>query len=282
MLELEKIKNSPFFETFSLKKWEVLVEEWAIDKNIYIIYDWQIVVKKSISSHNGEEKILALLGIWNILWEWSLSSSKPKEVSLIAEKDTILLKIEAKKQFETFLKEDSPLALSILKNIINISNNRLLRSNRQITANHEVNIAINNISSLSLKPVLWLIDTFANIIDCDGLIFLEKKTIIENYVEYKYDSRFPGKLQDTIIDWFSNDVNFLEEKQELNLSKHNLIKELSIGKEVYGFLLITRNIREFNENEEKMLMGIANSFVWIIRQKNLLEEEKNKNYMKNS
>lgn len=178
------------------------------------------------------------------------------------------------------MKQDLELGINTLKSIIHISNIRLLRSNKQVTANHEIHKAINNLTSLDNASVLGLIDIFAKIISCDACIYLEKNPFINDYVEYKYDSRFPGKLQDTPIEILGKDVQYKEIKQSIELSRYCEIADLSIGKENYGYLILTRDAKIFEEHEQRMLTGICNAFVGVIRQKKIQEEEKNKKYMR--
>lgn len=279
-MKLDQLKLSSFFKEVTLKKWEYLFSEWDTDMNLYIIYDGEISIEKNTSSEDQDSKCLALLGIWNIIWESSFHADQPKEVSAIAARDTILLFINAKEGFDKLLQEQPKTGIEILKSIIHISNIRLLRSNKQVTAHYEIHKAINNLESLDTSCVLGLVDTFGQIIKCDSCIYLEKNTFVEDFIEYKYNSRSPWKLQDIPIEVQDTEITISDIENTIPLEKYSEIGKISIWKEIYGYLVVTRNSGFFEEHEKKMLAWVCNAFVGVIRQKKIQEEEKNKNYMR--
>ena len=73
MIYLENIKSSGHFTQVSLSKWDILFKQGDVDENLYIIYDGELSVQRSIEMKKWEFKELWLLGIWNIVWEAALS-----------------------------------------------------------------------------------------------------------------------------------------------------------------------------------------------------------------
>ena len=146
MVDLQKIKSSGYFKTVSLNAGDILFSEWDINENLYIIYDGELIVEKSINTKKWEFKILGRLGIWNIVWESALSNSNPKEVQIKANRTTQLLYIEWKNDFPKFVKKFPTVGYDLFVSIIEISNSRLLRANSEVTANYEVNMAISKIN----------------------------------------------------------------------------------------------------------------------------------------
>jgi len=208
MIYLENIKSSGFFKEISLEKWDILLKEWDIDSNLYIIYDGELCVEKSITSKKWEFKHLWLLWIGNIVWEAALSHNEPKQVQIKANRNTLLLSIDGKDEFPKYVTKFPRDGYNILINIIDITNSRLLKSNRELTANYEVNI--------------------------------------------------------------------------IELSRYIRFANLSLWEESYWFLVVGRERKDFHENEEQLLVNTAWSFVWIIHQKSLIDEAKNKSYIKSA
>lgn len=283
MLDLEIIKSSGYFEEYVLKKWDILFDEWEVDTYLYIVYDGELSVQKSIKTKKWDYKILSLLGIWNIVGEGALSNSNPKEARIMANRDTNLLRIDGKTQFPKFVSHFPKEWYSLLITIIEIANTRLLRANKELTANYEVNIAISKIKDISLSSIYKLLLVFESILWVDQIIYFEKNLVMDNYFKIKYNSKHKGGIQNTIIKFPGGifDEKKLQE-EEVQLSKYTRHIELNLGEENYGFLLIGKDGKDFHENEEKLLQNTAGSFVWIIHQKKILDEQKNLNYMKSS
>jgi hypothetical protein len=112
-----------------------------------------------------------------------------------------------------------------LKYIIYISNNRLLQSNALITANYKVTQEILQIKEVNNKNIFKLIDKLEAIINIDYILYIERNTVLDNYLIIKYDSREKGKMKDDIIEVTDNKLDLLELK--LQDMYHN-IQTLSI------------------------------------------------------
>ena len=282
MLQLENIKSSGYFEELSLEQWSVLFDEGEKDEFLYIVYDGELSVQKSIMTKKGQYKVLWLLWIWNIVWEGSLSNNNPKEVRIIANRKTSLLKIHGKK-FPEFVTHFPKEWYTLLTTIIDIANTRLLRANKELTANYEVNIAISKIKDISLSSILKLLVVFESILGVDQIMYFEKNLVMDNYYKLKYDSKSEQSLQNSIIKFENETFDIAKLKEEnIQISKYIRHTKLSLWDTNYGFLLIGKDAKDFNENEEKLLQNTAGSFVGIIHQKKILDDQKNINYIKSA
>lgn len=283
MIPLEKLKSSAHFKLISLKKWEVLFEQWEKDVNLYIVYDGELSVRKEISLQKWEFKTLWLLGIGNIVWEAALSNDNPKQVQIIANRDTSLLSIEWKTAFPNFVSEFPQDAYTLLTAIIDIANTRLLRANSELTANYEVNVAISKIKDISLSSIYKLLLVFESILWVDQIMYFEKNLVMDEYYKLRYDSKNEKSLRNTIIKFPDEKLDFEKlEDEKIEVSKYKRYIKLSLWKESYWFILIGRDSKDFHENEEKLLRNTAASFVAIIHQKRILDDNKNKNYVKSA
>lgn len=276
MLQFNFLKNSWYFKEFHLEANEVLFDEWEIDNNLYIVVAWEINVEKYTTNDRNETKILATLWKNEIFWEAALNSDKPKQVKMVANRKTLLLSINATQWLQDFSNKYPEEWLNLLKYIIHISNTRLLKSNELITANYKVTQEILKIEDINNKNIFALIDKLESIINIDYILFLEKNSVLENYLVIKYDSREKGKMKDEIIEIADNKLDLLE--LTLNDTYHN-IQSLTIWEDELWYLIYFRERVKFSDNDKKILTSISTWISWLIKEKKLLEEESNKNYM---
>jgi hypothetical protein len=64
------------------------------------------------------------------------------------------------------------------------------------------------------------------------------------------------------------------------LGRNTLLQKISIGWETLWYLVFGNNSQEFNDSDHRVVESIANSLVWILRQKKLLDEERDRKYIK--
>ena len=282
MLHIEFLQSSGFFETISLAKGDVVFDEWEIDNHLYVVISWKVDVLKYTSTEKTEAKKLATLLKMDFFWEaWLSVQDEPKKVKIQASADTQLLKIHAGAWVEKFIKENPEEWLNFLKHIIYVTNKRLNKNNRQIAADYELNKEINNIEKITLKSIFHIIDRIGVIIDCDYILFFEHNMVIDSYYTLKYDTRWGAWFEAISLE--TDDVNSIEIKKEIpdmKLSLFNHIVRLNIWERDLWFLIIGRKNNIFNENEKNMLISMWNSLSGIIKQKEVLEEERNKSYIK--
>ena len=281
MLDLEFLKSSEYFEQIFLKKWEILFSEWERDEYVYIVYDGEISVEKSLQTQAGEFKNLGLLWIWNIIGEWSLDKVQKKEVQIKANRNSTLLRIHGKEDVPKFIESSPKEAYIFLMTIINLANTRLLRANRELSANYEVSQAILWINTINMKSIIALLQSFQSILWVDRIIYFEKNIAVDTYYKLRYDSQANASLTSDIF-VLTEDTLFREEleSQWLTLSRYVIHTPLLLWKKNYGYLVVGKNGKDFHENEEKLLGNTAASFVWVIHQKEILNNERNKTYIK--
>jgi hypothetical protein len=87
-----------------------------------------------------------------------------------------------------------------------------LKSNELITANFKVTQEILQIEKINNRNIFNLIDKLEEIINIDYSLYLEKNTVLENYLVIKYDSREKGKMKDEIIEVTDKKLHLLELK----------------------------------------------------------------------
>jgi len=282
MLNIEFLQSSGFFKTISLKSWDVIFDEWEIDNNLYVVVSWKIDVLKYTSTERNWVKKLATLLKMDFFWEaWLSVQDEPKKVKIQASSDSILLKIDAVEWVEKFIKQNPKQWLNFLKHIIYVTNKRLNKNNRQIAADYELNKEINNIDKITLKPIYHIIDRIGVIIECDYVIFFEHNIVLDNYYSLRYDTRSWSSFDDISLE--IEDIKKLNLKKDISwvdLSLFNDVVRLTIGERELGFLIVGRKNNVFNENEKNMLISMWNSLSGIIKQKEVLEEERNKSYIK--
>lgn len=278
MINIEDYKNIWLFQTRTLKKWEVVFSEWEIDENLYLILSWEIKIEKFTSNEKTEKKELAILKKYDFFWEWSLNNNLPKDVSAECLENTILIFINWKNWIQTLMKKYPNQWLDLLKYIIEISNKRLLNSNKQLTDNYEIIKIITNIKKINDKNIFEIIDQIKKISWFDYIIFLETNAVLDNYETLKYDTRESWKLKDIIIDKESlnNESNL---KEIANLKEKYFMQKLNIWNLNLWYMIFCKK-NDFTYENKKLIISIANNLTWLLKQKQILKEELNKQYMK--
>ena len=275
------LKNS-FFEEVNLKKDEILINEWEKDDNIYFILDWKLKVEKFTTSEKNETKQLAIIEKWAFLWEASFKRDTPKEVTIRSIEESKLLKINAKQWFLNFVKQEPKIWLEILVEIIDTSNKRLLESNKRLTSILKMSEEIASIKNYDNKNIFKLIDSFAKIIDVEYIIYLERNPIMQNYMTIKYDTRLEWKMQDNIVDLWDKKLDIEDLKKDwINISKFNIIKSLKNWNKIIWYLVFWREKNKFSDLDTKNIIPISNMLAWVLKQKEYLEEQKNRDYLDN-
>ncbi len=274
-MDIEFLKKSWFFKEKTLLKEELLFDEEEVDKNFYIIISWKLNVEKYTTLEKKDTKILANLWPWKFLWEASFFNSFPKQVLVKANKDSKLLFIEAK-NLENFLIKFPIEWKNFLLEIIEEINSRVNIWNKYITSIYEINKTINNLKNINYLEIFKILEKIKLIMDTDFIIYLEKNPVIENIFVYKYNSNFPLKIQNKTIDIKDSSL-----KEDLEIEKNtNILQEkISIWDEILWILIIWKKEKKFNENDKRLFLGIITSLAWIIKQKEIFDEIRNKNFM---
>lgn len=278
MLDIKFLKNSSFFEHISVKKWNVIFNIWDFDKYLYILLSWEVSIEKYTTSKQNEMKVLSTLKWWELFGESSITSFLPKKIKVSTLKDSQILRINAK-IWITSLIETNPIKwLELLKYIIAITNKRLLLANEQIVASYEMNKIILEMNKINNESIFLLIEKFKYIIWCDYILYFKSNPYINNYTTLTYDTRnkwllysSPIKLDDTYLDL--NNI-------QLSLSKYNIINKLNIWKRLLWYIIYWKYNQDFTENDKKNIDSTITGLSWIINQKNFLDEERDKSFLK--
>ncbi|MDP2090855.1 MAG: cyclic nucleotide-binding domain-containing protein [Candidatus Gracilibacteria bacterium] len=278
MLDINKLKNSGFFKEVILEKGEVLFREGDFDENIYIVLAGELSVSKYTSQTKDEAKILAYLSTNDVFGEAALNSSNKKEVNIIANRKTILLSINAKQGLNEFGLKYQEDAINLLKYIIYLSNKRLSEANYLITASYKISKEILELQDINNKNIFLLIEKIKEIITVDHIMYYENSPVMENYIILKYDTRIKGKLLNEVKELTNNKLDLLDLKVD-NYEIHS--QKLSIGKNNLGYLVFLKKDYKFNESDKKVLVVAATSISGLIKQKQLLDEQRDKDYMNN-
>ena len=275
MFDIKNILWNKYFKSKSLKTWEILFDEWEIDKNIYVVEKGKVKVEKYFSSEKKEKKLLAVLWKNSIFWEGSIFNNHPKEVVISAIWETKLYFIKSK-DFRNFIKENTEIAVDFLSQIINLSNKRLLEANFLLTSNYKISKMISEEIEFSNKNLFDIIDEFCSIIKAKYIIYVEINQVLENYATVSYDSRIQWKLLDKVVELKSSKID-LENLKEFEVWEKNMILELKNGNKIIWFFIIWEDETvEFSESQKKSINSIWVLLAGFIKQKQYFQNEKNK------
>jgi len=276
MLDINKLRQTWYFKDVNLKKWDTLFNEWDIDNNIYIVLLWELSVEKYTTKSRNETKILWYLTKDEIFGEAALNLDYPKEVSIIAKTKTLLIKISADKLINIFSITHKEDAFSILKYIIYISNKRLSESNALITSTYKITQEIWKLEQINNKSIFHIIEKMKESLNVDDILYYEINPVMKDYITLKYDTRKSWKLLNKITEITNNELDLLEYKGEW----YNLFKEkLSIWNNDIWYLIFLKKWQKFNDSDIKVFNTTSSSIGWLIKQKQFLEEERNKEFM---
>ena len=275
MFDIKNILWNKYFKSKSLKTWEILFDEWEIDKNIYVVEKGKVKVEKYCSSEKKEKKLLAVLWKNSIFWEGSIFNNHPKEVMISAIWETKLYFIKSK-DFRNFVKENTEIAVDFLSQIINLSNKRLLEANFLLTSNYKISKMISEEIEFSNKNLFDIIDEFCSIIKAKYIIYVEINQVLENYATVSYDSRIQWKLLDKVVELKNSKID-LENLKEFEVWEKNMILELKNGNKIIWFFIIWEDEKvEFSESQKKSINSIWVLLAGFIKQKQYFQNEKNK------
>ena len=275
MFDIKNILWNKYFKSKSLKTWEILFDEWEIDKNIYVVEKGKVKVEKYFSSEKKEKKLLAVLWKNSIFWEGSIFNNHPKEVVISAIWETKLYFIKSK-DFRNFIKENTEIAVDFLSQIINLSNKRLLEANFLLTSNYKISKMISEEIEFSNKNLFDIIDEFCSIIKAKYIIYVEINQVLENYATVSYDSRIQWKLLGKVVELKNSKID-LENLKEFEVWEKNMVLELKNGNKIIWFFIIWEDEKvEFSESQKKSINSIWVLLAGFIKQKQYFQNEKNK------
>lgn len=276
MLDINKLKNTWYFKEHILEKWDVLFNEWDLDNNIYIVLVWELSVEKFTTKNKNETKILAYLKKDDVFWEAALNDNLPKWVNIISRTKSLLLSIDAEKLVNIFAVKYKQEAFSLLKYIIFLSNKRLSEANYLITSTYTISKEIIELNEITNKTIFSLIEKLKQSIKINDIIYYEVNPVMENYITMKYDTRIPWKMLNEVIELTDNKLNLLDLQLEWY---HNFTQKLSIWNNNLWYLVFLKKDNNFDDTDKKVIATTSTSIAWLIKQKQLLDEQRDKEYM---
>ncbi len=276
MLDINKLKNTWYFTEITLKKWDVLFNEWETDNNIYIIIIWELSVEKFTTKNRNETKILWYLWNDDVFWEAALNTDIPKQVNIIARKDTKLIYIPAKKLITTFSITHKDEAFKLLRYIIYLSNKRLSDSNSLITSTYKISKEISKLNIINNKSIFSIIEKMKESLNVDDVIYYEVSPVMDNFIIKKYDTRLSWKLLNIVIDITDNELDLLDYKWEWYFV---FKQKLSIWANNIWYLIFLKKWQKFSDSDKKVFATTSGSIAWLIKQKQLLDEQRDKEFM---
>ncbi len=273
MFDITFLQSIDHFTSENLTKNEVLFDEWDSNSKLYIIIKWELSVEKYTTKEKKETKQLAILKAWDFLWEWGLNSYCAKEVKVLALRDVQLISIDAKEGFSKFMEQYPQQAKDLLTYIIAITNKRLSDSNKYITSVYQINKTIRELENITFREIFKILDDINMIMESEFLLFLEVNPVMKEYLTLKYDSRLGGKMQDSIVEKWNYSLEEIWIKWDYKI----LTKEIIIWKESLWNIIVARKTR-FWENEKRIFLALINSLSWVLKQKKIMEEERDKEF----
>ena len=282
MINLQFLWECEFFEKKYLQADEFLFDEWEKDENLYIIYEGELYVEKRVKQ-GTEFKTLSIVRTWNIIWEGWLIRNHKKEVRIRASRNSTLLAIPGTK-FVDFVRAYPSESYGLLIHIIAHTNDRLLKSNSEITANYEISRAIAHLENFDIESIEELLKTIQVILDSENIMYIEKNSVMQWYYKLKYHQWVNDfSPEDSVIylwnEWFKIDT--IKKEAPNILKKYAIWAELMYWWRLKWYIVVSRNTKKYNENELKLLENATISFAWVIGHKDILDIEKNKKHIKN-
>ena len=276
MLDINKLKETWYFKEVNLEKWDVLFKEWDIDDNIYIVLLGELSVEKFTTKNQDETKILGYLWKDDVFWEAALNTNWPKQVNIIAKSKTSLIYINAHKLVNIFAVTHRDDAFNLLRYIIHLSNKRLSDSNSLITSTYKISKEISKLEEISNKTIFYIIEKMKETLNIDDILYYEVNPIMQDYITQKYDTRKPWKLLNLITEVADNELELLNYRTEWY---HTFRQELSIWSADVWYLVFLKEWQKFSESDKKVFATTSGSIAWLIKQKQFLDEERDKEFM---
>ncbi|MDQ7022289.1 MAG: hypothetical protein Q9M97_01950 [Candidatus Gracilibacteria bacterium] len=183
-------------------------------------------------------------------------------MSVLALEETIILYIDAKKDFLKLMEKDPQLAKDILVQIISITNKRTLDSNKYIASVYEINKNINNIKQINYLEIFKILNKINLILKGDYILYLETNPIDDKYLSLKYDSRKNLKMQDILV----KKGHYRLEEIGIEKDDRIIVKEIKIANEHLGNIIVGKK-DNFSQNEKRIFLAMINSLSGVLKQK---------------
>jgi hypothetical protein len=122
-------KFADFMEVEKFSQWSVIVKQGDPGETMYLILQGELRVRMNVM---GKETILATLGVGDFFGDISLFDQGPRSADVVANSDSILLKISSS-AFEELSKKAPELATPFLRNIGRTLSARIRADNKRLS-----------------------------------------------------------------------------------------------------------------------------------------------------
>jgi hypothetical protein len=163
-----------------------------------------------------------------------------------------------------------------LRYIIHLSNKRLSDSNSLITSTYKISQEISKLDEITNKSIFYIIEKMKETLNVDDILYYEINPVMENYITLKYDTRTPWKLLNWITEVADNELDLLKYRSEWFFTYKQV---LSIWNNNIWYLVFLKKDVRFNESDKKVFATTSSSIAWLIKQKQYLDEERDREYM---
>jgi len=259
-----------FDEYFKKKKmrlevWQILFSP-GIDDKFYIIASWVL----SVISHTStwEKKEIWKAKKWSFIWEGIIFGRNQKDVEVICaeEAEVIALNIDDLVKFETDLPKE---AIEMYKYIIEVSNKRLLESDKELANIYEATNKIIELSKTWEKGFLNIMDYSKKLFGARYIIYVENHQVLSWLLFYKYDTRFKnvGVINKKVeweltpsSSWIIDSKNIFGAKKEDNI----LAIPLKMWPTLKWFFLVGKEKWVITDNEVRIWNNLSPLIAWVI------------------
>ncbi len=184
-----------------LKSWEILFTP-GDNKYFYIITSW--ILNINSYTKDGIKKEVGKAYEWYFIWEWVISWKTYKDVEAIAETEVEVYALN-NKDLEEFQKKRPNEAIELYKHVIEITNERLINSWKELWTIYETTNKIAELSELWEKWFNNTITQVKNLLGFDYIIYIENHYVIDWLFSYKFNTNFPSVYPINKKTW--NEIN---------------------------------------------------------------------------
>lgn len=251
----------------------------GIDDNFYVIISWVLSIISQTST--WEKKEIWKAKKWSFIWEGIIfwRNQKDVEVICVENAEVIALNLDDLIKFEKDLPKE---AIDMYKYIIEISNKRLLESDKELANLYE---ATNKIIELSKAWEKWFIDIMdygKKLFSARYIIYVENHQVLSWLLFYKYDTRFKNVgVINKKVEWeLTEESNGIIDSKNIFWAKKEdniLAIPLKIWPTLKWFFLVGKEKWVITDNEVRIWNNLAPLIAWVIDNNQKQSEKKYSN-----
>ncbi|EKD30420.1 MAG: hypothetical protein ACD_78C00065G0015 [uncultured bacterium (gcode 4)] len=183
------------FDAFFKKKKRILMNNEVLftpgeNPYFYIVSSGNLSILRLTPT--GEKKEVGRAYMGSFIGEGVIFDRNQKDVEAVAIGEGASVIILTKEDI-AYLESQSPeKILALYKHIIEVSNNRLLDSGKELASLYEMNTKIDELSKLGEQGFKDIINHISKTIDVDYIISIEQHPAVKGLFIHKYNSRFPS------------------------------------------------------------------------------------------